>query len=153
MTKRLRSALALTLPVLACLAATAPAATVKRTPVKGATYAGTVQGRAISLKVARSGRSARVSLASAPAFCSSGSAPEPHSGKPATISAKGALSQTTTFFTGGVTRHKLAVVVLRGHFYTFKGAKPVFRGTAKVSYVFAGTESCSGQASFQAVKK
>lgn len=153
MPKRLRPALALTLPALACLAASATAAAVKLTPVNGATYSGLLQGRAIVLKLDRQGRTAKISLSSAPAFCSSGAGPEPHSGKPATISKQGALSATITYFTSGVTRHKLATVLLKGHFYTFKGAKPVFQGTATVTYLFAGTSSCSGQASFQAVKK
>jgi hypothetical protein len=153
MTKRLRPALALTLPALACLAAGATAATVKLTPVKGATYAGIIQGRAISLKVDRHGTTAKISLASAPAFCSSGAAPEAHSAKQAKISKKGALSDTITYFTGGISPQTLATVVLKGHFFTFGKTTPVFDGTAKVTYVFAGTSDCSGQASFQAVKK
>lgn len=153
MNKRLRSALALTLPALSLLAVAAPAATVKLTPVKGATYAGLVEGRTITLKVDHKGRSAKVSLEAAPAFCSSGAGPEPHRGRPATISSKGALNDAITFSTTGATSRKLATVVVKGHFYTFGKATPVFQGTVKVTYLIAGDSECNGQASFQAVKK
>jgi hypothetical protein len=154
MTRRLRWALALTVPALALIVPGAPAATaVKLTPVKGATYAGVAQGRPISLKVDRKGHTAKISLTSAPAFCSSGAGPEPHSAKPATISSKGALSDTITFSTTGATSRKLATVVVKGHFYTFGKATPVFQGTVKVTYLIAGDSECNGQASFQAMKK
>ncbi len=155
MTRRLRSALALTVPALALIAAAAPAATtkVKLTPVKNATYAGTVEGRPITLKVDSTGHTAKIALAAAPAFCSSGGGPEPHAGKPASISGKGVLSGTITFSTTGAGSRKLASVVVKGHFYTFPKAKPVFQGTVKVTYLIAGDSECNGQASFQAVKK
>ena len=154
MPRLLRSALALTVPALALMAAAAPAATkVKLTPVKGATYAGSVQGRPITLKVDRKGQTASISLLNAPAFCSAGGGPEPHTGKPATISSKGALSATITFSTTGPTKRKLATVVVKGHFYTFPKAAPVFQGTVKVTYLIAGDSECNGQASFQATKK
>ncbi len=74
MTKRLRPALALTVFVLAVLAASATALSVKLTPVKGATYAGLVSGPPITIKVDRTGHTAKIGLADAPLFCSSGAA-------------------------------------------------------------------------------
>jgi hypothetical protein len=132
----------------------ASAGTVKLTPVKGATYAGTLRSLRISLKVDRKGKTATIALQAAPAFCSgSGTSPEPHSAKPATISKQGALSGTITYLTGGLHPQTLATVAVKGHFYTFGSAKPVFQGTVKATYAFEGTTDCSGQESFQATKR
>jgi hypothetical protein len=154
MTKPLHRILALGAIALVALAATAAASTVKLTPVKGATYAGLVDGHlALTVKVDSKGRTAKVSLPAAPAFCSSGGGPEPHSSKTATISKQGALSATINFFTTGSTRRKLATVTIKGHFYTFGKATPVLQGTAKTTFAIAGDSSCNGQESFQAVKR
>lgn len=154
MTKRLRPALALTVFVLAVLAASATALSVKLTPVKGATYAGLVSGPPITIKVDRTGHTAKIGLADAPLFCSSGGGgPEPHSAKPATISSKGALTDTITFSTTGAHSKQFAKVVVKGHFYTFGKATPVFQGTLKTTFLIAGDSSCNGQESFEAVKK
>lgn len=154
MTKPLHRILALGAIALVALGGTAAAAKVKLTPAKGATYAGLVDGHlALTVKVDSQGKTAKVSLPAAPAFCSSGGGPEPHSSKPATISKQGVLSATITFFTTGSTRRKLATVTVKGHFYTFPKAKPVLQGTAKSTFAISGASSCNGQVSFQAEKR
>lgn len=154
---RLAPILALFAPVVSTMAfvvAGASAGTVKLTPVKGATYAGTLRGLRISLKVDRMGKTATIALQAAPAFCAgSGTTPEPHSAKPATISKQGALSGTITYETGGIHPQKLATVTVKGHFYTFGSAAPVFQGTVKSTYSFGGGTECNGQESFQATKR
>jgi len=145
--------LALVAVALIALAATAAAATVKLTPVKGATYSGLVGHTPITVKVDRKGKTAKVNMAVAPLFCSSGAGGgEPHSSSPGTITKQGALSATITFFTTGSTRRKLATVTVKGHFYTFAGSTPVFQGQVKTTLAIAGDSSCNGQESFQAVK-
>ncbi len=42
---------------------------------------------------------------------------------------------------------------MKGHFYTFGKATPVFQGTLKTTFLIAGDSSCNGQESFEAVKK
>jgi hypothetical protein len=152
---RLVPILALAVFAMAFAVAGASAGTVKLTPVKGATYAGTLSSSLrISLKVDRKGKTATVALQAAPAFCSgSGTSPEPHSAKPATISKQGALSGTITYMTGGIHPQKLAIVTVKGHFYTFGSAAPVFQGTVKSTYVFGSGTDCNGQESFQATKR
>jgi hypothetical protein len=153
MTKPLHRILALGAIVSLTLVAGAAAEPVKVTPVKGATYKGLVGSSAITVKVDGKGKTAKVSLADAPIFCSSGGGgPEPHSGAPATISKKGALSATITFFTTGSRRRKLATVTISAHFYTFGKATPVLQGQVKSKFAIAGDSSCNGQESFQAVK-
>lgn len=143
---------------LAVAAATLPASaalavSVRLTPVKGATYTGTVHDETISVKVARNGKSATLSLPAAPGFCQGGAAPEAHSAKPATISKDGALTGSITFMSGGIHPQKLATVAVKGHFLTVGSTKPVFDGTVKSTFALAGTTSCDGQESFQAVKR
>jgi len=152
MTKPFHRTLALSAIVSLALVAVATAEPVKLTPVKDATYKGLVGSSAITVKVDRKGKTAKVGLADAPAFCSSGGGPEPHSGTPATISKQGALSATIIFFTTGSSRRKLATVVIKAHFYTFGKATPVLQGTVKSTFAIAGDSSCNGQESFQAVK-
>ena len=132
-------------------AATAFAGTVKLTPVKGATYTGIVGNLPITVKVDRQGKTAKVNLSAAPAFCASGGGAEPHSSKAATISKNGALSAKVTFFTTGSTRRELATVVISAHFYIFSGPMPVLQGTVKSTFS-GGAKACSGQESFQAVR-
>ncbi|HEX4435863.1 MAG TPA: hypothetical protein VH061_03615 [Solirubrobacteraceae bacterium] len=146
---------ALAVSAMAFAVTGASAGTVKLTPVKGATYAGTLSSRLrISLKVDRKGKTATIALQAAPAFCAgSGTSPEPHSAKPATISKQGALSATITYMTGGIHPQKLAIVTVKGHFYTFGSATPVFQGTVKSTYVFGSGTECNGQESFQATKR
>jgi hypothetical protein len=146
--------IALAVSAMAFAVAGASAGTVKLTPVKGATYAGTLRSLRISLKVDRKGKTATIALQAAPAFCAgSGTSPEPHSAKPATISKQGALSGSITYMTGGIHPQKLAIVTVKGHFYTFGSATPVFQGTVKSTYVFGSGTECNGQESFQATKR
>jgi hypothetical protein len=153
MSKRLRLVLVLALTALAALAAGAVALGVKLTPVRGATYTGTtLHAGSVSIKVAATGRSAKISLQSAPAFCDGGSGPEAHSARPATISSKGALLDTLTFTTKGAHPKEIAKVLVKGNFYTFGSATPVFQGQVKSSFVAKGNAACDGEESFQAVK-
>ncbi len=142
------AAAAAALPTSAALASAA-----KLTPVKGATYAGTVHGETISVKVARNGKTATLALPAAPGFCQGGSAPEAHSSKPAPITKTGSLSGMITFMSGGIHPQKLATVAVKGHFFTIGSSAPVFDGTVKSTFLLSGTTSCDGQESFQAVKR
>jgi hypothetical protein len=148
-----RILLAMTVAVVALPAASTVAASVKLTPVKGATYAGEVHSEAISVKVARNGKTATVSLGAAPGFCQGGSGAEPHHSKPVAISKSGTLSDTITYETSGIHPGKLATVAIKGHFYTFGSATPVFQGTVKSTWLLSGTSDCDGQESFQATKR
>jgi hypothetical protein len=151
MTSNVRRAVALAVLALLAVAATAAptfAGSVKVGPVKGATYTGVFHGETLSVKVAKNGKTATASLPDAPLFCSSGGGgPEPHSTKAGEIK-KGALTTTIAFSTTGSVRKPLATVAIKGTFYKFAGAKPVFQGSAKTT--LAGSEkSCNGQESFQ----
>lgn len=130
-------------------AALALGASVKVGPVKGARYTGVVRGVAVTLKVAKDGKSATASLANAPFYCSGGGGPEPHRAKAGAIS-KGKLTTTVAFSTTGSSSKPLATVTVKGVFVTFSGAKPVFQGTAATTYAIAGASSCNGHSSFQA---
>jgi hypothetical protein len=151
MTSNVRRALApAALAVFAVALSAAPtfAGNVKVGAVKGATYTGVFHGETLTVKVAKNGKTATASLPDAPFFCSSGGGgPEPHSVKAGEIK-KGSVTTTIAFSTTGSVRKPLATVVIKGTFYKFGAAKPVFQGSAKTT--LAGSDkSCNGQESFQ----
>ncbi len=150
LTRQLRGVLALGAIALIAAGATALGAGVKLTPVKGATYAGVVRNEAITIKVARSGRTATVSLPRAPGFCQGGSGPERQSSKAGAISKGGSLSVKIAYSSALASHKQFATVTVKGNFYTFAGSTPVFQGTMKSS--FPASKECSGQESFQATK-
>ena len=115
--------------------------------VKGATYAGIVHHEAITLKVSSNGKTAKVSLPSAPGFCQGGAGPELESSKARAISKHGALTAKIAY-SSAQTHKRFATVTVKGSFETFSGSKPVFQGT--VRSVFSAAASCDGQESFQA---
>jgi hypothetical protein len=136
---------------LAVLASTASAiaGNVKIGPVKGATYVGAIkESDTVTIKVAANGRSATVKLPAAPAYCQGGSGPEVQHPHPGTIKAGALTAKITYTATGSST--PFATVTVKGSFYTFSGAKPVFQGTAKTTFTKGG--ECDGQESFQATK-
>jgi hypothetical protein len=150
MTSNVRRALApaaLAVFAVAVIAAPTFAGSVKVGAVKGATYTGVFHGETLTVKVAKNGKTATASLPDAPLFCSSGGGPEPHSAKAGEIK-KGSVTTTIAFSTTGSVRKPLATVVIKGTFYKFGAAKPVFQGSAKTT--LAGSDkSCNGQESFQ----
>ncbi len=134
-------------------AGTALGDNVKVGPVKGATYTGVIQGRTISIKVAANGKTAKVGLPSAPAYCQGGSGPQKQSSKAASISKTGSLTTKISYSSASGSNHSVfATVTVKGTFYTFPGSQPVFQGTAKTSFRAAGSKSCNGQTSFEAAK-
>ncbi len=141
--------LLLALPALAILSAPALAESVRLTPVKGATYTGLVREDPIKVKVASNGRSATVSLPYPPAYCQGGFGPIHSSTKAASISKTGVLKATITYSSTS-THRTFATATIKGNFYTFAGATPVFQGTVKS--VFTPSTTCDGQESFQATK-
>ncbi len=153
MTKQMRVvALLATIAVIA-IAGTALGASVKLGPVKGASYAGVVHDETITIKVAANGKTAKVSLPGAPAFCQGGSGPEKQSSKAAKVSKGGSLTAKISYSsTTGASHSVFATVTVKGNFDTFAGSKPVFDGTVKTSFRAAGAKSCNGQESFQATK-
>src|SRR5580693_6373250 len=77
MTKQPRVVFLLTAIGLIATATAALADNVKIGPVKGATYSGLIKEfDKLTVKVAANGKSATVSLPSAPAYCDGGSGPE-----------------------------------------------------------------------------
>ena len=141
--------LLLAVPALALVSAPALAVSVRLTPVKGATYSGLVRQDPIKVKVASNGKSATVSLAYPPAYCQGGFGPIHSSTKAAPISKSGALKATVTY--SSISTHRtFATATIKGNFYTFAGATPVFQGSVKS--VFTPSTTCDGQESFQATK-
>jgi hypothetical protein len=154
MTKQMRVVgLLAAIAVVATPGGTALGGNVKLGPVKGATYTGTVHDETITIKVAASGKTAKVSLPSAPAFCQGGSGPQRQSSKPAKVSKTGSLTAKISYSSAtGPSHAPFATVTVKGNFDTFSGSKPVFDGILKTSFRAAGSESCNGQESFQATK-
>jgi hypothetical protein len=153
MTKQMRVVALLTTIAVIAIGGTALGASVKLGPVKGASYAGVVHDETITIKVAANGKTAKVSLPGAPAFCQGGSGPEKQSSKAAKVSKGGSLTAKISYSsTTGASHSVFATVTVKGNFDTFAGSKPVFDGTVKTSFRAAGSESCNGQESFQATK-
>jgi hypothetical protein len=153
MIEKLRLLVALTAIALIAVAASAQGEPVKTTPVKGATYSGVVRDATITIKVAGNGKTATVKLPAAPFYCQGGSGPERASSKPGKISKAGVLSVKISYFsTIGSDHAAFATVTVKGNFFTFGSSTPVFQGTAKTSFVAAGSKECNGETSFEAIK-
>lgn len=142
MTKQLRRALILVPIGLSVPVAAALGTKVHVGPVKGVIYVGTVRNELIALKVAKSGKTARVSLPIAPAFCQGGSGAEQQQSKSSTIAKSGSFTTKISYLVRPTNR-RFATVTVSGYFYG-----SVFRGTVKSS--FTPASSCDGQESFQA---
>jgi hypothetical protein len=154
MTWKLRGALALAAVLTIVAVTTASATSVKLKPIKGATYAGVVHDETITVKVAANGKTATVKLPTAPGFCQGGSGPEKQSSKPVAISNGGSLTAKIAYSSATGSDHAtFATVTVQGHFYIFPSSAPVFDGTVKSSFVAAGSKSCNGQESFEALKR
>jgi hypothetical protein len=153
MTRQFRSVAVIAVIAASAMGASALAGKVKAGPVKGATYTGVVHSETISVKVAGNGKTAKVSLPSAPGFCQGGSGPERQSSKPGPVSKNGGLTVKIGYSSASGSDHKqFATVTIKGFFYTFSGEKPVFQGVVKSHFAAAGSKSCDGQESFQATK-
>jgi hypothetical protein len=129
------------LPCAVLLSAGAALA-LKTGPVKGAKYAGTVHGEAVTLTVAANGKSATPHLQVAPPFCQGGGGgevPHPHSSP---IGKDGSYTTTIPFTVEGSGR-QFATITIKG---TFLGK--AFDGQLKSSFKPAVT--CNGQTSFSA---
>lgn len=114
---------------------------------KGGTYAGQiVQGRdPITVTISSSGKTAKVSVVSAPLFCQGGGAGERQITKPARISKAGKFSAVISY--EFVPEHKVtAKLYVKG---TFKGKK--LTGTARSEFLLA--RECDGSARFSATSK
>jgi hypothetical protein len=153
MRRQLRFVLPLAAIAASATAAVALATTVKLKPVKGATYSGVVHDETITVEVAGNGKTAKVNLPGAPGFCQGGSGPEKQSSRASAIS-KGSLTTKISYSSAIGSDHKpFATVTVKGYFYEFAGSTPVFDGTVKSSFVAAGSKSCDGQESFEAIKR
>ncbi len=150
MTKQLRGAVALATLALTTTAGVALAESVKIGPVKGTTYAGVVKSETIKLTVSKKG-TVTVSLPNAPAYCQGGSGPVKQHTKSVPDPKTHQLTAKISYTAVGST-HVFATVTIKGYFYTFGTATPVFQGTAKSSFSANGSKSCDGQESFQATK-
>jgi hypothetical protein len=148
---KLRRVLAITAIALIATAAIALGGNAKIGPSKGATYTGIVHDETITVRVAKNGKTAGVSLPNAPAFCQGGSGPVKQSSKPGKIS-KGALAVKIGYSAAGG-HTTFATVTVKGNFFTFGGSAPVFQGTVKSAFAAAGSKECDGQESFQATKR
>jgi hypothetical protein len=147
MTKQLRVVFLLTAIGLIATATAALADNVKIGPVKGATYSGLIKEfDKLTVKVAANGKSATVSLPSAPAYCDGDSGPEVQHAHAVKIKAGGLTAKVS--YTAAGSSKPFATVTVKGNFYTFSGEQPVFQGTAKTT--FSKSPQCSGQESFQA---
>jgi hypothetical protein len=138
-----RAALLAAIALLAC-AATALAG-VKLGAVKGAKYAGTVRNAAVTLTVSANGKSAKISIPFAPAYCQGGGGGEVQHTKSEPISKSGSFTATIAYTVEGSTR-QFATVTVKGSFIG-----KAFDGSAKSS--FKPAVSCNGQQSFQALVK
>jgi hypothetical protein len=150
MTEQLRGVFALATIALIATAGAALAEPVKIGPVKGATYAGVVKNETIRLKVSKKG-SVTVSLPNAPAYCQGGSGPVSQHTKSVADPRSHQLTAKISYTAIG-SSHVFATVTVKGYFYTFGTATPVFQGTVKSSFSANGSRGCDGQESFQAIK-
>jgi hypothetical protein len=129
--------LVLVVPVAAALGAK-----VQVGPVKGGFYSGTLHHEEIVLEVAKNGKSVRVSLPVAPAYCQGGSSAEEQKTQASAISGSGRFTTRIAYFVRHTSK-QFATVTISGSFYG-----RVFQGTAKSS--FTPAKSCNGQESFEA---
>jgi hypothetical protein len=123
-------------------AAAAFAGGVKAGAVKGAKYSGVVRGAAVTITVASNGKSAKVSIPFAPAYCQGGGGGEVQHSQPAPISKSGAFTAKIGYTVEG-SKRQFATVTVKGTFLA-----KAFDGTAKSS--FTPATQCNGQESFQA---
>ncbi len=140
-----RRAAMLAAVVLLTCAAAAVAAGAKPGAVRGAKYAGAVRNSPLTIAVASDGKSAKLSIPFAPAYCQGGGGGEVQHTKSAPISKDGAFTAKVSYTVMGSTR-VFATVTVKGTFL-----KKNFDGTAKSS--FTPATSCSGQSSFIAKTK
>ena len=116
------------------------AASVKVGAVKGAQYVGRVRNSSVTLTASRNGKSAKVSVPFAPAYCQGGGGGEVQHSKPAPISKSGAFTTKINYTVEGSSR-VFATVTIKG---TFIGKD--FDGVATSS--FKPAVSCNGHESF-----
>ncbi len=111
-------------------------------PLKGARYEGTTvrEKAALTLKVARNGKTVQVSLPSLPTFCATPGHVQVQHTSPAKISSKGAFAGTISYeglFTSGTT----------GKAY-FRGKFNGRRATGTVRSEFLKVTGCDGSTTF-----
>lgn len=145
MSSRVRQAAMLAAVALLICATAAIAAGAKPGAIKGAKYAGAVRNSPVTIKVASDGKSAKVSIPFAPAYCQGGGGGEVQHTKSAPVSKDGAFTAKISYTVMGSTR-VFATVTVKGTFL-----KKNFDGTAKST--FTPATSCSGQSSFAAAAK
>jgi hypothetical protein len=140
MTKQLRRALVLVVPVLIATSAVALAAG----PLKGGTYRGTTaHGReAISLKVSRSGKTVTVSVPEPPGYSSGCGGPATQKTKAAGISGGGSFSGSITY-EFPLIRKPVAKLIFSGRF-----SGRTVKGTVRSQFTYS--RACSGSTSFSA---
>ena len=141
MTKQLRRVLLL-VPFVAVVPVAAALGAKVQAPIRGVLYAGAVHHETIALKVAKNGKTARVSLPIAPAFCRGGSSAQEQKSQASTITKTGHLTAKIAYYVRQSGR-QFATVTVSG---SFNGR--VFRGTVNSS--FTPAKSCNGQESFAA---
>jgi opacity protein-like surface antigen len=115
--------------------------------LKGKTYRGSLarNSEAITLKVAKNGKTVAVSVASAPLYCQGGGGPTKQLTKPAAISKSGSFSATIGYeFTLNHTTN--SHLIIKGR---FAGSK--VSGSARSEFKLA--PSCDGSTSFSAKAK
>lgn len=122
-------------------ASTALAGSVKVGAIKGAKYAGTIHGAAVSITVAANGKSAKASVPYAPGFCQGGGGGEVQHTQSAPV--KGGAFTTKISYTVVNSSHVFATVTIKG---TFLGSN--FDG--QLTSNFTSAKECSGQESFLA---
>ncbi|HTA35214.1 MAG TPA: hypothetical protein VK761_00760 [Solirubrobacteraceae bacterium] len=120
-------------------ASAALAASVKVGAVKGAKYAGTVRDEAVTVTVAANGKSAKVSIPFAPAFCQGGGGGEVQHTQSAPV--KGGELTAKISYTVEHSSRVFATVTIKG---TFMNSN--FDGQLKSS--FTPAKECDGQESF-----
>jgi hypothetical protein len=143
MSKQLRRVLVLVPVIVIASGAVALAAG----PVRGGTYSGsTAHGRdAVSLKVARNGRSVTVSVPTPPGYSSGCGGPTVQKTKAAGISRGGSFSGSISY-EFPLTRSIVIRVAFSGK---FSGRK--VKGSVRSEYVYS--KACSGSTSFSATAK
>ena len=135
--------------VVLALLVPAAAATVALAsgPLKGATYTGTiVHGKAaITLKVAKNGKSVTVNVLSAPLYCQGGGAPERQLTKGAPISKSGSFKGAIAYEFAPT--HKITARL----YFSGKFSGRTVKGSARSEFTLA--HGCNGSTSFTAQAK
>jgi len=141
MNSSIRKAALLAAVAVLLAASAALAASVKVGAIKGAKYAGTVHDATVTVTVAANGKSAKVSVPFAPAFCQGGGGGEVQHTQSAPV--KGGMLTAKISYTVEHSSHVFATVTIKG---TFLGSN--FDGQLKSS--FTPAKACDGQESFAA---